>query len=326
MSSTPVLRIFLSSPGDVAEERQLARDAIAELQREPQFENVKLEAVSWDDPQGRTPLVAQLDPQTAVARGLPAPSQCDVVVGIFWARMGSPLPADKYQKPDGSPYLSGTEYELADAFAATTGPDVLLYRHTEEPRWGARDPRLQERQEQLARLDAYLDSLRGAPRYIDGYATPPELKERLKRDLRKILAARLQPTLIESTYQRATPAAVSDDRLAQAVARLAAMPVDTLPAPATLPAGSHMPLGRNNLFVGRETDLMTLAGALKAGETAAIGQIATVTGLGGIGKTQLASEFVHRYGQYFLGGVSGSASRSLMRSRARSPTAAAPAV
>ena len=64
-----------------------------------------------------------------------------------------------------------------------------------------------------------------------------------------------------------------------------------------------MPLARNALFVGREEDLKALARALKAGETAAVGQLATVTGLGGIGKTQLASEFVHRYGQYFAGGV-----------------------
>jgi hypothetical protein len=64
-----------------------------------------------------------------------------------------------------------------------------------------------------------------------------------------------------------------------------------------------MPLARNALFVGREEDLKALASALKAGETAAVGQVATVTGLGGIGKTQLASEFVHRYGQYFTGGV-----------------------
>src|ERR1700689_5509178 len=72
------LRIFLSSPGDVAEERQLAREAVAELAREPGFESAKLEVISWDDPQGRTPLVAQLDPQRAVERGLPKPSECDV--------------------------------------------------------------------------------------------------------------------------------------------------------------------------------------------------------------------------------------------------------
>jgi hypothetical protein len=140
MASVQVLRIFLSSPGDVVEERQCAREAIAELQREPQFEHVKLEAVSWDDPQGRTPLPAQLDPQTGVARDLTKPSACDAVVGIVWARMGSPLPAGTYQKTDGSPYLSGTEHELADAFAASPGPDVLLYRRSEDPVGAAATP------------------------------------------------------------------------------------------------------------------------------------------------------------------------------------------
>jgi hypothetical protein len=64
-----------------------------------------------------------------------------------------------------------------------------------------------------------------------------------------------------------------------------------------------MPLSRNQLFVGREADLKPLAHALKSGSTTANGQIAAATGLGGIGKTQLASEFVHRYGQFFPGGV-----------------------
>jgi tetratricopeptide (TPR) repeat protein len=66
-----------------------------------------------------------------------------------------------------------------------------------------------------------------------------------------------------------------------------------------------MPLRRNPLFVGRTTDLRHLAAALHVGETAAIGnlEIAAATGLGGIGKTQLACEFVHRYGQFFPGGV-----------------------
>jgi tetratricopeptide (TPR) repeat protein len=81
------------------------------------------------------------------------------------------------------------------------------------------------------------------------------------------------------------------------------LPLDTIPDPAPLPPGSRMPLSHNPLFVGREADLRTLAEVLKVGDTAAIGQIAAATGMGGIGKTQLAAEFVHRYGQYFPGGV-----------------------
>ncbi len=82
---------------------------IAELQRDQLFETVRLETVSWDDPQGRTPLLAQLGPQKAIARGLPKPCECDVVVGMFWKRMGSALPVDTYEKADGSSYISGTE-------------------------------------------------------------------------------------------------------------------------------------------------------------------------------------------------------------------------
>ncbi len=85
--------------------------------------------------------------------------------------------------------------------------------------------------------------------------------------------------------------------------RLTTLPLDTIPNPATLPPGSRMPLNPNPLFVGREKDLKGLAQALKVGQATAIGQIAAATGLGGIGKTQLAAEFVHRYGQYFSGGV-----------------------
>jgi len=87
---------------------------------------------------------------------------------------------------------------------------------------------------------------------------------------------------------------------------LAALPVDDeVPTPGPLPVCSRMLLAPNPLFVGREEDLKSLARQLKAGGTSAVGQveIAAATGLGGIGKTQLASEFVHRYGRYFAGGV-----------------------
>ena len=84
---------------------------------------------------------------------------------------------------------------------------------------------------------------------------------------------------------------------------LATLPLDRIPPPAALPLGSRMPYDHNPLFVGRSEDLLYLASVLKVGELAAIGQVAAATGLGGIGKTQLACEFVHRYGVYFSGGV-----------------------
>ena len=88
-------------------------------------------------------------------------------------------------------------------------------------------------------------------------------------------------------------------------AHVAAFPLDTIPDPAPLPGGSLMPLSKNPLFVGRESDLSALALALKSHGAMTISQVETAatTGLGGIGKTQLASEFVHRYGQFFDGGV-----------------------
>lgn len=104
-------------------------------------------------------------------------------------------------------------------------------------------------------------------------------------------------------YQHAPPTPIAPAELDVARNQLATLPLDNIPDHASLPPGSRMSLSPNPLFVGREDDLTKLAAALKAGGTAAIGQIAAMTGLGGIGKTQLASEFVHRYGQFFVGGV-----------------------
>ncbi|MCI0395123.1 MAG: tetratricopeptide repeat protein, partial [Chloroflexi bacterium] len=90
---------------------------------------------------------------------------------------------------------------------------------------------------------------------------------------------------------------------AEAQALLDAMPADRPVQPGDLPPGSRMPLARNPLFTGREANLQRLARTIKAGRTVATHQAAAITGLGGVGKTQLASEFVYRYGRYFAGGA-----------------------
>jgi tetratricopeptide (TPR) repeat protein len=84
---------------------------------------------------------------------------------------------------------------------------------------------------------------------------------------------------------------------------LARLPLDIIPAPTTLPSGSRMPYAINPLFVGRKETMQRLARELKGNESRIGNQTVAITGLAGVGKTQLACEFVHRYGAYFAGGV-----------------------
>ena len=106
-----VYRIFLASPGDVRDERELARAVIEQIRTERAFRGrVDLECIAWDQPGAEVAMEAGLTPQEAIKRGLPKPSECDLVIVILRSRMGTPLPAE-YSKPDGTAYLSGTEWE-----------------------------------------------------------------------------------------------------------------------------------------------------------------------------------------------------------------------
>ena len=119
--------VFLSSPGDVAYERGLARDLLKdELPSDPLLlRSFTFDVVSWDDPAAPIPMDARITPQQAVNRFGPKPSECDVVIVILWARMGTHLDVTTFRKPDNSAYLSGTEWEFEDALHAPDPPTIL---------------------------------------------------------------------------------------------------------------------------------------------------------------------------------------------------------
>lgn len=197
MQHVPQIRIFLASPGDVNEERAVALEVLDMLEYDPLFKRngaggVSIHAVAWDKPGGDTPMRAAMTPQTAIKQGLPRPSQCDIAIVLFWGRMGTPLPHPEYQKDDGSPYLSGTEWEYLDAVSGerTHGkPITLIYRRTEDPRIDMKDRKaVAQYHTVLEFFDRFRDPETGALLGgVNEYTDPEDLRLKLVNHLRVII-------------------------------------------------------------------------------------------------------------------------------------------
>ncbi len=79
---------------------------------------------------------------------------------------------------------------------------------------------------------------------------------------------------------------------------------DTLPRISRLPDRSRMPYrSLGNGFVGRVSDLWNIHDILVNRKAAVVEGVGIIMGTGGIGKTQLAIEYVHRFGVNYPGGV-----------------------
>jgi tetratricopeptide (TPR) repeat protein len=66
---------------------------------------------------------------------------------------------------------------------------------------------------------------------------------------------------------------------------------------AALPPVWNVPYPRNSFFIGREELLARLRRQLQTGQSTALSQPQAITGLGGIGKTQIAVEYAYRFHQ-----------------------------
>ena len=205
------LHIFLSSPGDVSRERQLAREVIDRIQSESAYKDrLKLEVVAWDKAGAGTPMPAHMEPQVAINQGLKKPSECDIVIVIFWARMGTPL-SEKYLKLDGSRYRSGTEYEYLDALDAakkSNKPDTLVYRRKKPPDVNLEDPEHDEKKNQWNLVKKFFADFRnpdGSFRsFYKEYHEPADFKESLDQDLRELITRYLNALPIDKFEIAAT--------------------------------------------------------------------------------------------------------------------------
>jgi WD40 repeat protein len=145
---TTKLRIFISSPGDVAEERALSERVFQRLSTEF-ADRVTLEVVLWE----HEPLFGHTGFQEQIER----PSLCDLVVSILWSRLGTRLPSD-FSPSDGNAPPTGTEFEIRDAldaFQRFGKPNLLIYRKSAAPNVNLASNQAEERLRQFRLLEDF---------------------------------------------------------------------------------------------------------------------------------------------------------------------------
>lgn len=149
------LRIFISSPSDVLQERLIAKKVIANLNR-IYSRYVELETIMWED----LPLEATASFQEGIDYFLEK-APVDVAIFILWSRLGSKL-GQSFKKPDGSEYMSGTEYEFDMMYALweqTKRPKIMVYVKDAEPQFvgGSNLGDVKEALEQRDRLQSFIE-------------------------------------------------------------------------------------------------------------------------------------------------------------------------
>jgi hypothetical protein len=199
------LRIFVSSPGDVVEERRIAVETIRALEDGPLLRGrVDLQVVAWDDPVAGEPFDARVSPQASVNQWAGRPADCDLTIVILWSRLGTPLSPD-LKRSDGSRYASGTVWEVEDAIAADR--PVFVYRRIEKPRIELDEADFAERRAPYGSVRKWFDTLRdadGAWRSgINEYAAPTQFKQMLRAHLEAFVGP------IETVFAKPFPATYS---------------------------------------------------------------------------------------------------------------------
>jgi len=188
------VRIFISSPGDVVDERDRARRVIDGLGR--QYPGVALQPILWEDL--ALPVTASF--QESIDFVLDR-DPIDIAVFILWSRLGTPLGA-MMTRPDGTPYRSGTEREFELMLAAfeqseRQRPVILAYTRDDDAGFKQKlaevpNSELEEFIAQQRLTDAFVreqffDSEGHNIRAVQSYREPVAFSQRLRIHLRHAL-------------------------------------------------------------------------------------------------------------------------------------------
>ena len=160
MDEAKTIRVFISSPGDVVEERRRAALVLGRLKRDfARFFKISPELWEYE------PMIAAGVFQDVIIE----PAATDIVVVILWSRLGTPLPPRTpirdYRGIDGRTPVTGTEWEFENALGAArekkarqepATPDILVYKKdVDGVARGRTSAQLDEAVRQMAALEQF---------------------------------------------------------------------------------------------------------------------------------------------------------------------------
>lgn len=186
-------RIFLSSPGDCAEERGIVHEIASRLNVDPLVSSfTRIEIAAWDWGAG-VPLEALCSPQESVNKHLALPEDCDLFIGIFRCKLGTPLPNKEFRKIDGKPFLSGSEYEFHRAWDArrrgSNKPDILIYRWNLPEGFSCSSPAQYKNLQQFFGQPPFKEGEQWIGS-LNGYSDRADFTEKFEGHLRRLLSHR----------------------------------------------------------------------------------------------------------------------------------------
>jgi formylglycine-generating enzyme required for sulfatase activity len=194
------IRIFISSPGDVAEEREIARGVVQQLSR-TFAGRLQLTTVLWED----MPLGADVSFQQGIDLVL-SETGIDIAVFILWSRLGSPT-GPLMVDDEAREFRSGTEREWflmlrareqSKANGQQPRPDIIVYTRKDdvafEERLRGKTPqeKLSDTQQQVAChafiQEEFNDSTSGVNlRAYHNFDKPTTFAKQLRAHLTQIL-------------------------------------------------------------------------------------------------------------------------------------------
>ncbi len=185
-----MLRLFVSSPGDVPDERRRV-DLVVERLNVEFAGRVRIETVRWE--------TSYYSAHDTFQRQIPEAAECDLVLAVFRGRLGTHLPENFRRLPSDQPYPSGTAYEVLSAIEARKSgkplPDIFVFRYPYAPSVALDAPDRAEVEAQWERLKGFFDTWfrNRSGEFLaafQGYSSTDDFARQVEECLRQWLARR----------------------------------------------------------------------------------------------------------------------------------------